>query len=137
MGQGKRSTIEIAGYCNFKIFGAEWNLKVCHLASNSRREKGFERKKIFSKGLGWRKEHLMQERGKVVQDESSSSCGERRIWNKHSWKGSERCARRELEKNKSCVHGVRLTSIMVRRGTREICRNPEFDEIGRTSLCYI
>lgn len=95
VGQGKRSTIEIAGYCNLKIFGGEWNLKVCHLASDSRRE-NFKRnweKEIFSKGLERRKENLMQERGKV-QDESGSSCGETGLWNKHFWKRSERCTRR-------------------------------------------
>lgn len=134
MGQGKgSSTIEIAGYCNLKIFGGEWNLKVCHLASSSRREnfkKNWE-KEIFSKGLGWGKEHLMQERGEVVQDESGSSCGETRLWNKHFWKRSK------LEKNKSCVHGVRLTSFMVWKGTGKICINAEFDEVWRTSLHYV
>lgn len=71
----------------------------------------------------------MQEGGKVVQDESGSNCGETRLWNKHFWKRSERCSRRKLEKNKSCVHGERDSSIVVWRGTRKICMNPEFDEI--------
>lgn len=58
----------------------------------------------------------MQERGKVVQDESSSNCGETKLRNKHSWKRSERCTRRKVEKSKSCVHWVRLTSRMVGTG---------------------
>lgn len=57
----------------------------------------------------------MQEGGKVVQDESGSNCGETRLWNKHFWKRSERCSRRKLEKNKSCVHGERLIHCGVER----------------------
>lgn len=116
MGQGKCSTIEIAGYCNLNIFVGEWNLKVCYLASNSRRE-NFKRnweKEIFRKGLGWGKEHLMEERGKLVQDERGSSWGETRLWNKHFWKRSK------LEMNKSCYGKENLHESWVWWGLKNI-----------------